>query len=142
MRAQWFVFPFLLCTVTCAQNCEFDTVSPQVLELKCASYANRQALVTSLSDLNVPTPFVYVETWTGSGCADNPFFIFNTYIAYAGSTGNTLYTMSNGVSVITFSDQSTIVLSYTFPDLTITILTPGELIEMAILLVAFLIAGT
>jgi hypothetical protein len=82
-----------------------------------------------LTDLSQPTPFVFVETWTIQDCANGPQQVRVQLTAYAGTTGSTAFTELSDM-VFTASDQNSVILSHTFPKLTVNMLTPGELIEM------------
>lgn len=84
---------------------------------------------TYLTDLSQPTPFVFLETWTIQDCATAPESLRVFFTAYAGTTGSTAFTELSEV-VFTASDQNTVILSHTFPQLTVNMLTPGELIQM------------
>jgi hypothetical protein len=83
---------------------------------------------TDLTDLRSPTPFVYVETYSVSSCANNPTSFWVGVAAYVSTT---LFTPPDDMD-LTFSDQSTVLVSWTFPQLIVTILTPGEEIEMVV----------
>lgn len=81
---------------------------------------------TNLSDLRTPTPFVYVETYMVYHCAENPGGFYAAITAYVGPQS---YSAAS-VPWVVLSDQVSIVLSWTFPELEVTILTPRELIEI------------
>lgn len=69
-----------------------------------------------------------METYYVSSCANNPDEFWVGVVAYLSSAQ---YTDAEDMD-LTLSDQNTFYVSWTFPDLIVTLLTPGELIEMVL----------
>jgi hypothetical protein len=82
---------------------------------------------TTLSDLRFATTFAYQCTITATGCPGTPF----TYTEYrtAFVDGNT-YPALAASTVVPASQSGTVMLDFTFPNLPLSSLTPGELIIM------------
>lgn len=83
--------------------------------------------LTTLMDLRIQTPLTYVETYFSveSDCSTNPFTFTETRTAFLNGTSYTADIVTITISSVTF-------VTYTFPDLLLNFLTPGEVITQVI----------
>ena len=79
-----------------------------------------------MTNLAIPTPFSYIDTYYVYDCATNPLTLSVWYTAIVQGVP---YSAAH-YDAITANAAPTVYASYVFPDLTVTSLTPGEEITL------------
>jgi hypothetical protein len=80
-----------------------------------------------ITDLRTPTPYTFTNTITGiSGCAASP----TTGSVYVTAIVDGTPYPAFGPEIQSLSTASTVLVPITFPDLIVTILTPGQEITL------------
>lgn len=75
-----------------------------------------------ITDIQTPTPLTFAWTATVLGCLSTPTTLIESDTATLGTVSFTAYPVTWAFDVAT----GTITVSYTYPDLIVTMLTPGE----------------